>query len=60
MTEDDRRKPTKAQLDFVRWLVQETRSDPDWFDELERMTRHQVQEIIDTLSEGVDVSKWEG
>jgi hypothetical protein len=58
--DEDRRKPTKAQLDLVRWLVQETQSDPYWFDELERMTRHQVQEVSDKMSVGVDVSRWEG
>lgn len=56
---EDRKKPTRAQIDFLRWLVQETKSDPDWFDELEKMTRRRVQEEIDKLSEGVDVSEWE-
>jgi len=57
---EDRKKPTRAQIDFLRWLVQETKSDPDWFDELEKMTRRRVQEEIDKLTVGVDVSKWEG
>lgn len=57
---EDRKKPTQAQLDFLRWLVQETKSDPDWFDEMEKMTRRRVQEEIDKLTVGVDVSKWEG
>ena len=57
---EERKKPTKAQIDFLRWLVQETKSDPDWFDELEKMTRRRVQEEIYKLSVGVDVSKWEG
>ena len=57
---EDRKKPTKAQLDFLRWLIQETKTDPKWFLEMERMTRRQVQEAIDKLSIGVDVSKWEG
>lgn len=57
---EDRKKPTRAQLDLARWLIQETRSDPEWYEELERMTRRQVQEVIDKLSVGVDVSKWEG
>ncbi len=57
---EDRKKPTRAQIDFLRWLVQETKSDPDWFDEMEKMTRRRVQEEIDKLTVGVDVSKWEG
>ena len=57
---EDRKKPTKAQIDFLRWFVQETKSDPDWFDEMEKMTRRRVQEEIDKLTVGVDVSKWEG
>ena len=57
---EDRKKPTQAQIDFLRWLVQETKSDPDWFDEMEKMTRRRVQEEIDKLTVGVDVSKWEG
>ena len=57
---EDRKKPTKAQIDFLRWLIQETRTDPKWFDGMEEMTRRQVQESIDKLSVGVDVSKWEG
>ena len=57
---EDRKKPTKAQLDFLRWLIQETKTDPKWFLEMERMTRRQVQEAIDKLSIGIDGSKWEG
>lgn len=57
---EDRKRPTKAQIDLVVWLVQETKTDPEWFDRLERMTRRQVQEEIDKLSVGVDMSKWEG
>ena len=57
--QDDRRKPTQAQLDFARWLVQETKSDPKWFYGLHRLTRRQVQEEIDKLRVGVDASKWE-
>jgi len=44
----ERRKPTPAQIDFARELIQETRTDPEWCD-LERMTRHQVQDLIDSL-----------
>ena len=54
----ERRKPTAAQIDFARWLIQMTESDPDWY-ELERMTRRQVQDVIDRLSVGVDASEWE-
>lgn len=57
---EDRKKPTQAQIDFLRWLIQETKSDPDWFDEMEKMTRRRVQEEIDKLTVGVDVSEWEG
>lgn len=57
---EDRKKPTRAQIDYARWLIQETKSDPDWFDEMEKMTRRRVQEEIDKLTVGVDVSKWEG
>ena len=56
----ERTKPTKAQLDFLQWLIQETRTDPKWFDGLERLTRRQAQDLIDKLSVGVDVKKWEG
>ena len=55
---EDRKKPTQAQLDYARWLIQRTESDPDWY-ELERMTRRQVQDMIDRLSVGVDASEWE-
>lgn len=55
---EDRKKPTKAQLDLVRWLVQETKSDLNLY-VLENMTRRQVQDVIDKLSVGIDVSKWE-
>ncbi len=57
---EDRKRPTKAQIDFLRWLIQETRTDPKRFDGMEQMTRRQVQEAIDKLSIGVDISKWEG
>lgn len=57
---EDRKKPTKAQIDFLRWLIQETKTDPKCFDGMEQMTRRQVQEAIDKLSVGVDISKWEG
>lgn len=56
--ERERRKPTRTQLDFARWLIQRTESDPDWY-ELKRMTRRQVQDVIDRLSVGVDASGWE-
>lgn len=54
----ERREPTAAQLDYARWLIQKTESDPDWY-ELERMTRRQVQDVIDRLSVGVDASECE-
>ena len=57
--ERERRKPTKAQLDYARWLIQKTKSDPDWY-ALETMTRRQAQDAIDRLSVDVDVSEWEG
>ncbi len=44
----ERRKPTPAQIDYARELIQETRTDPEWCD-LERMNRHQVQDLIDSL-----------
>ena len=56
----DTRPITRAQLDLILWLVQETRTDPKWVYGLERLTRRQAQELIDKLSVGVDVSKWEG
>ena len=56
----DERKATEAQMDFIIWLIQETKVDPKWFYGLERLTRRQAQELIDKLSVGVDVSKWEG
>jgi len=55
----DRKKPTNAQRDFLQWLIQQTKTDPEWYD-VDRMTRRQVQEAIDKLSDGVDVKKWEG
>lgn len=57
--QDDRTKPTQAQLDFLQWLIQETQTDPKWFYGAEHVTRRQVQDAIDTLSVGVDVRKWE-
>ena len=54
----ERREPTRAQIDYARWLIQKTESDPDWY-ELEQMTRRQVQDVIDRLSVGVDASGWE-
>ena len=59
MKRDDR-PATDAQIDFIIWLIQETKVDPKWFYGLERLTRRQAQELIDKLSVGVDVSKWEG
>lgn len=59
MLRDDR-KATQAQIDYIRWLVQETKSDPKWFDYIEQLTRRQAQEIIDRLGEGIDASEWEG
>ena len=56
----DERKATAAQVDFILWLIQETQTDPKWFYGLERLTRRQAQDLIDKLSIGVDVSKWEG
>jgi hypothetical protein len=56
----DERPPTKAQIDFILWLIQETKTDPKWFLGLERLTRRKAQELIDKLSVGVDVKKWEG
>jgi len=56
----DTRLATQAQIDFIRWLVQETKTDPKWFVNLESFTRRQAQEEIDRLSVGVDVSRWEG
>ena len=58
--ERERRKPTRAQLDLIYWLIQETKIDPKWFYGIEFSTRRKAQDVIDTLSEGVDVSKWEG
>jgi hypothetical protein len=51
MTEDDRRKPTKAQLDFLNELRAAADDDADyWLDKRpEEMTRHAVQEEIDRL-----------
>jgi len=58
--EKDTRAPTDAQIDLIYWLIQETKVDPKWFYGIELCTRRKAQEVIDTLSEGVDVSKWEG
>jgi hypothetical protein len=58
MQRDDR-PATAAQIDFIKWLIQKTESDPDWYD-LEHMNRPQAQDVIDKLSESVDVSEWEG
>jgi hypothetical protein len=56
----DERKATNAQVDFILWLIQETQTDPKWFYCLDRLTRRQAQDLIDKLSVGVDVSRWEG
>ena len=58
--ERDTRPPTAAQIDLIYWLIQETKTDPKWFYGIEFSTRRKAQEVIDALSEGVDVSKWEG
>ena len=59
MQRDDR-PATQAQIDFIHWLIQETKTDPKWLYGIELCTRRKAQEVIDILSEGVDVSKWEG
>ena len=56
----DERPATKAQIDLIYWLIHETKIDPKWFYGIEFSTRRKAQEVIDTLSEGVDVTKWEG
>ena len=43
-----RRKPTQAQLDFARQLINELEYDPEWYD-LEHMTRPQVARLIDEM-----------
>lgn len=58
MQRDDM-KATAAQIDYIRWLIQKTKSDPDWYD-LEHMTRRQAQSVIQVLGEGIDAREWEG
>ena len=56
----DERPPTAAQIDLIYWLIQETKIDPKWFYGIEFSTRRKAPDVIDTLSEGLDVTKWEG
>ena len=46
---DDRKRPTAAQLEYARELIQETKVDPAWYINLESRSRRQVQEVIDEL-----------
>ena len=48
--ERDTRPPTMAQLEIARRLINETKSDPEWYD-LERMTRGQVARLIEKLQD---------
>jgi cell fate (sporulation/competence/biofilm development) regulator YlbF (YheA/YmcA/DUF963 family) len=43
-----REKPTKEQIARARELIQETQTDPDWFN-FENMTQRQIQDLIDEL-----------
>lgn len=45
---DERKKPTAAQIDYVRDLINELKHDPDWYD-ITKMTRLQVANLIDDL-----------
>ncbi len=45
---EDRTKPTSAQLDYLRYLINELGHDPDWYD-TSKMTRLQVANLIDEL-----------
>ncbi len=45
---DERKKPTSAQIDYVRDLINELEHDPDWYD-TSKMTRLQVANLIDDL-----------
>jgi hypothetical protein len=49
--ERERRKPTRAQLDYLQELREKARVDPEYyFDRLpETMSRHEVQDEIDRL-----------
>ena len=47
--EDRRRRPTKAQIDYLRELRARSDHDPDWYDDPSRMNRGQVQREIDRL-----------
>lgn len=47
MTED-RTKPTSAQIDYARHLLNELGYDPDWYD-VESMTRLKLANLIDEL-----------
>lgn len=62
--ERDTRPPTAAQIDLIYWLIQENKIDPKCFYGIEFSTRRKAQEVVDTLSEGVDVTKcgrrWRG
>ena len=39
---EDRKKPTKAQIDFLRWLIQETKTDPKCFAVLKEKTVQRI------------------
>ncbi len=47
---EERRLPTRAQLEYLRELISATRTDPEWC-EPEKMSRGQVAHLIEKLSE---------
>lgn len=45
----ERRKPTRAEIEHARELINELKLDLDWYD-LEHMSMSQIWQLIDQLS----------
>ncbi len=45
---EDRTRPTAAQIDYAKYLLNELGHDLDWYD-IESMTRLQLANLIDEL-----------
>ncbi len=48
MMAEDRTKPTTAQIEYARHLLNELGYDPDWYD-VEAMSRLKLANLIDDL-----------
>lgn len=53
MKRNEREKPTTAQLDYARVLIDTLQFDPEWYD-LEAMSRGQLARLIEKLEDDVE------